>query len=70
MSFEKDLKRLEEITEKLKAEDTGLEESITLFEEASKLSKTLNSTLTDIKRKVEIVTNKADDENLELEEMK
>lgn len=68
MSFEKDLKRLEEITNKLKAEDTGLEESITLFEEASDLSKKLNDTLSQIKRKVEVVSTKADDENIEVEE--
>ena len=37
MSFESDLKRMEEITELLKKEETGLEESIKLYEEANAL---------------------------------
>lgn len=60
MSFESDLKRMEEITDLLKNEDTGLEESIKLYEEASTLGKKLTKTLTEIQRKVERVT--ADDE--------
>lgn len=61
MSFESDLKRMEEITELLKDEKTGLEESIKLYEEASALGKKLTKTLSDIQRKIEIVTS--DDEN-------
>ena len=60
MSFESDLKRMEEITDLLKDEKTGLEEAIKLYEEAARLGKKLNSTLADIKRKIEIVTS--DDE--------
>lgn len=56
MSFETDLKRLEEITAKLKDEETGLEESLKLYEEAAKLSKSLTKTLEDVKRKIEIVS--------------
>lgn len=56
MSFESDLKRLEEITAKLKDENTGLEESLKLYEEASSLSKTLTKTLEDVKRKIEVVS--------------
>lgn len=61
MSFESDLKRMEEITELLKDEKTGLEESIKLYEEASTLGKKLTKTLSEIQRKIEIVTS--DDEN-------
>ena len=44
MSFESDLKRMEEITELLKKEETGLEESIKLYEEANALGKKLTKT--------------------------
>ena len=57
MSFESDLKRMEEITELLRKDDTGLEESIKLYEEASALGRKLTKTLTEIRRKVEIVTS-------------
>lgn len=66
MSFESDLKRMEEITELLKDENTGLEESIKLYEEASKLSKKLSKTLNDIQRKIEMVTS-TDEDVLETE---
>ena len=61
MSFESDLKRMEEITELLKKEDTGLEESIKLYEEANALGKKLTKTLSEIQRKVEKVVS--DNEN-------
>ena len=61
MSFESDLKRMEEITELLKKEETGLEESIKLYEEANALGKKLTKTLSEIQRKVEKVIS--DNEN-------
>lgn len=62
MSFESDLKRMEEITELLKDENTGLEDAIRLYEEASALSKKLTRTLNDIQRKIEKVSS--EDENV------
>ncbi|MDY5930931.1 MAG: exodeoxyribonuclease VII small subunit [Candidatus Ornithospirochaeta sp.] len=62
MSFESDLKRMEEITELLKDENTGLEDAINLYEEASALSKKLTRTLNDIQRKIEKVSS--EDENV------
>ena len=62
MSFESDLKRMEEITDLLKKDDTGLEESIKLYEEASALGKKLTKTLTAIQRKVEKVTSESETE--------
>ena len=56
MSFETDLKKLEELTEKLRSEDTGLEESIRIYEEATQLTKKLTATLEDVKRKIEEVS--------------
>lgn len=66
MSFESDLKRMEEITALLKDEATGLEEAIKLYEEAAALSKTLSKTLKDIQRKIEKVTS-SDEDILETE---
>lgn len=56
MSFESDLKRLEDISEKLKDDSTGLEESLKLYEEASALNKKLTKTLEDVKRRIEAVS--------------
>ncbi len=61
MSFESDLKRMEEITELLKKDDTGLEDAIKLYEEATELGKKLNKTLSEIERKIEIVTSSEED---------
>ncbi len=57
MSFETDLKRLEEITELLKADETGLEESLKLYEEASALNKKLTKTLEEVRRRIETVSS-------------
>ena len=57
MSFESDLKRMEEITQILKNPETGLEKSIELYEEGSRLAKELSKTLDQIQRKVEKVTS-------------
>lgn len=62
MSFESDLKRMEEITELLKKEETGLEESIKLYEEANALGKKLTKTLSEIQRKVEKVVSNNENE--------
>ena len=68
MSFESDLKRMEEITELLKNPETGLEKSIELYEEGNKLARSLSKTLEAIQRKVEKVTTLGENE-LETEEL-
>ena len=68
MSFENDLKRMEEITELLKDPETGLEKSIELYEEGNKLSRSLSKTLEEIQRKVEKVTT-LDENELETVEL-
>ena len=68
MSFESDLKRMEEITQLLKNPETGLEKSIELYEEGSKLAKELSKTLDQIQRKVEKVTS-IDENELETVEL-
>ena len=59
MSFEEDIKKVEEIAQKLSSSQTPLEEAITLFEEA--LTKALEKTLSDAKRTVELVRGEAID---------
>ena len=68
MSFESDLKRMEEITQLLKNPETGLEKSIELYEEGSRLAKELSKTLDQIQRKVEKVTS-IDENELETGEL-
>ena len=68
MSFESDLKRMEEITELLQNPETGLEKSIELYEEGNKLARSLSKTLEAIQRKVEKVTT-LDENELETEEL-
>ena len=68
MSFESDLKRMEEITQLLKNPETGLEKSIELYEEGSRLAKELSKTLDQIQRKAEKVTS-IDENELETVEL-
>ncbi len=68
MSFEEDLKRMEEITELLKNPETGLERSVELYEEGNKLASKLTKTLNSIQRKIEKVTS-SDENELETVEL-
>ena len=68
MSFESDLKRMEEITQLLKNPETGLETSIELYGEGRRLAKELSRTLDQIQRKVEKVTS-IDENELETVEL-
>lgn len=54
-SFEKDLKRLEEIVAKLEEGETTLDESMKLFEEGIKLSRLCSEKLDKAEKKVEIL---------------
>ena len=62
MSFESDLKRMEEITQMPKDPETGLEKSIELYEEGNRLALSLSKTLDQIQRKVEKVTSTDENE--------
>lgn len=55
-SFEKELRRLEEIVSLLEKGETPLDESIKLFEEGVKGAKGLKKYLDEAKRKIEIIT--------------
>ena len=58
LSFEKQLSRLEEIVEKLEAEQTDLDVAVKLFEEGLVLSKELCAKLETVKFKVQELKQK------------
>ena len=58
ITFEKQLARLEEIVEKLEAEQTDLDASVKLFEEGITLSKDLSQKLETVKFKVQELKKK------------
>ncbi len=60
-NFEKDLSRLEEISELLESNEIGLEDSISLYEEGIKLSKSCLTTLKKAELKVTKLSNELTD---------
>ncbi len=60
LEFEEALKRLSDIVARLEAEDIGLEESIKLFEEGSRLSRHCATILEQAELKVENVNEDKD----------
>ncbi len=55
MDFEKKLNRLEEIVAKMEGGDIPLEDSLKLFEEGVKLSRTCQTDLDEAEQKVELL---------------
>jgi len=51
-NFEKSIKELEEIANKLEAEDTTIDQSVELFEKGIALSKACSSYLENVKQKI------------------
>lgn len=66
MSYEKDIERMEEITQKLKNNETPLSEAIALFEEGVTIAHTVEKQLSEIERKVEILLNQSTDDEPQL----
>ena len=62
MNWEKQLEELKEITEKLKDEQTSLEDSIALFEKGVKITKEIEMRLQQAEQKISVILNSADDE--------
>ncbi|MGA1840509.1 MAG: exodeoxyribonuclease VII small subunit [bacterium] len=63
VSFEKALKQLEEIVNKLESGDLGLEDSLELFEEGIKLSRFCSKKLELAEKKIEMLTKDEKGEN-------
>jgi exodeoxyribonuclease VII small subunit len=68
-SFESDMKKLEEIVDRIESGEVGLEDSIKLVEEASRLVGTLKKRLAEAELKVRELVRGPDGE-LELEDEK
>ncbi|MDC6448166.1 exodeoxyribonuclease VII small subunit [Alphaproteobacteria bacterium] len=66
-NFESNLKKLEQIVEKLESGEIGLEESVKLYEEGMKIKKVCDKKLQDIEmqiKKIRIENNKVIKEDL------
>ncbi len=59
-NFEERLKRLEELSERIREPELALEEAVAVFEEGVKLSKGLEKDLERIEARVEILLNQPD----------
>ncbi|MBQ1478208.1 MAG: exodeoxyribonuclease VII small subunit [Erysipelotrichaceae bacterium] len=60
--FEDQMKRLEEIVEKLEAGETDMDESISLYEEGLELSRKLKKQLQNFEKKIEEINKDHEDE--------
>lgn len=69
MAFEKKLKRLEEIVEKMEEGEISLDDSLKLFEEGVKLSRECGKELTEAEQKVKILLS-ADNNKIKTEDFK
>ena len=65
MGFEKKLKRLEEIVEKMEAGDLSLDDSLKSFEEGVRLSKECHVQLSEAEQKVKLLVKENSDGSLE-----
>ncbi len=64
-SFEENLKRLEELAEKLKSGEVPLEEAMAIFEEGITIAKKLEKELSKYERKIQILINNPEREKEE-----
>ena len=68
-NFEKNLARLEEITQQIKSEDISLEEALSSFEEGITLAKGLEKEIDRIEGKIQILMNQPAKDSSELPEL-
>jgi exodeoxyribonuclease VII small subunit len=62
LSFEQQMKKLQDIVEKLEKNDVELDESIALYEEGLRLSKILKEQLDQFEKKIEELSRDDEDE--------
>lgn len=65
MSFEKNLKKLEDIAKKMRDENIELEDSIKMFEDGISISKELEKQLNSFEKRIDIVVEKNGEDHLE-----
>ncbi|MFK8138175.1 MAG: exodeoxyribonuclease VII small subunit [Bdellovibrionales bacterium] len=70
MSFEKNLKRLEEIVEEMENSELSLDKSLKHFEEGVKLSKDCNKELESAEQKVQMLVGKSSQGDMRTEDFK
>ena len=70
LSFEKSMKRLEEVVGKLEGEEVSLEESLKLFEQGVKLMRFCHLRLSEVEEKVQTLMTDEKEEGGRLEEFK
>ncbi|MBP5588762.1 MAG: exodeoxyribonuclease VII small subunit [Treponema sp.] len=68
-NFEKNLARLEEITQQIKSEDISLEEALSSFEEGITLAKGMEKEIDRIEGKIQILMNQPAKDSSELPEL-
>lgn len=56
MNYEEQVKRLDEILKALSDNNTPLSDAITLFEEGKKICENIESTLSDVENKINVLT--------------
>ena len=61
-TFEENIARLEELSEKIRNPEIGIEDALSTFEEGIKLAKTLESEIEKIEGKIQILMNSPLDE--------
>ena len=66
LSFEKALKRLEQVVEKLESRELDLDKSLKIFEEGIKLSRICNKRLDSAERKIEILLGENNNKHQQL----
>jgi exodeoxyribonuclease VII small subunit len=64
-NFEKQLKRLQEIADKLESQDLSIDETLKLFEEGMKLSKDCKKSLEEIEMKVQKIVGEENNTQME-----
>lgn len=69
-SFEENIARLEELSDKIRNPEIGIEEALGTFEEGIKLAKTLEKELEKIEGKIQILMNSPLDEAQESKKSK
>ena len=60
-TFEERLARLEQLSEKIRTGELGLDEAVETFEEGMKLARQLEKELSRVERKVEVLVNEPDE---------
>lgn len=67
MTLEEKLARLEDITEQLKAEDTGLSDSFKLYQEGMKLVQQCNEDIGKVEKQVQILNAEGEVEDWDID---